>query len=37
MPAIEHVDDSIPVFLPIVAAFAAVASVTFAVLLFLKN
>jgi hypothetical protein len=37
MPSIEEADDSIPVFLPIVAGFAAAASVAFAVLLFLKQ
>ena len=37
MPAIEEADDSIPVFLPIVAAFAAIGAIAVAVLLYLKN
>ena len=37
MPNIEVADDAIPAFLPIVAGFAAAASVAFAVLLFLKR
>ena len=37
MPHIESSDDSIPVFLPIVAGFAAAVAIAFAVLLFLKN
>ncbi|MET0263411.1 MAG: hypothetical protein ABW223_10970, partial [Rariglobus sp.] len=37
MPAIEEADDSVPVALPIVAGFAAVAAIVVAVLLFLKQ
>lgn len=37
MPAIEHADDSIPAFLPIIAGFAAAVAVAFAVLLYLKR
>ena len=37
MPAIEHADDSIPAFLPIIAGFAAAVAIAFAVLLYLKR
>ena len=37
MSSIEHADDSIPSFLPIVAGFAAAVAVAFAVLLYLKH
>jgi len=37
MPSIEHADDSIPAFLPIIAGFAAAVAVAFAVLLYLKR
>lgn len=37
MPSIEHADDSIPAFLPIIAGFAAAVAIAFAVLLYLKR
>jgi hypothetical protein len=37
MPSLDQADEAIPAFLPIVAGFAAAASVAFAVLLFLKR
>jgi hypothetical protein len=37
MPAIEEIDDTIPVFLPIIAGISAAVSIAFAVLLYLKN
>jgi hypothetical protein len=37
MPTIEDAEETIPVFLPIVAGFACAASVAFAALLYLKR
>jgi hypothetical protein len=37
MPVIEDSDDVVPVYLPVLAGIAAVASISFAVLLYLKN
>lgn len=37
MPVIEESDDSVPAFLPILAGIAAIATIVFAVLIFLKR
>jgi len=37
MPVIEEADDAVPVYLTVLAGIAAVASISFAVLLYLKN
>jgi hypothetical protein len=37
MPVIEDSYDAVPVYLPVLAGIAAVASISFAVLLYLKN